>query len=116
MTITKRCPHCDTALEFKIGQHMCFTAHDDASCHLATRERVHILERALIEQRESYERHIADYRRSVDRLLVEHGLPTLEERAKRHEAAALLVLAQSGVLDLSGLGDCSPPATPRSTP
>lgn len=86
-TVTKRCPHCDTALEFQpiTGGRVVFTAHDDAFCHLATRERVRMLEQVLLGQREAYERAIERQRRWVDEVLSDAGLPSLAERAKLDE-------------------------------
>lgn len=87
MEISKKCPHCDTVLEFEDGsRHVMFTAHDDAFCHLATRDRVRLLEQALVTQRETYEHHIDRFKRRVDEMLTKHGLPTLtelDERARR---------------------------------
>jgi hypothetical protein len=81
---TKKCPHCDTALEFTtdLGKCMVFTAHDDRFCTLVTRERVRMLEQVILSQRESYERRIADEIRGIDAMLVKRGLPTLDEMAK----------------------------------
>lgn len=102
-SIVKKCPHCDTALEFEsAGQRVVFTAHDEKFCHLATRERVHMLERALLGQREAYERRIKDYERRVDEMLSQHGLPTLAERAEQHKARAQMMaqLCDPNVLKL----------------
>lgn len=86
LTITKRCSHCDTALEFEPitgGRvRVVFTAHDEKFCAAATRDRVHLLERVLLEQREAYERALARQRRWIDKVMRDNGLPTTAERAE----------------------------------
>lgn len=101
--VTKKCPHCDTALEFAtdLGQRMVFTAHDDGFCAMVTRERVRMLEQVILSQRESYERSISDRMRTIDKMLVSRGLPSLDElsRPERERADVLKVMAlrdQSG--------------------
>lgn len=101
--VTKKCPHCDTALEFTtdLGQRMVFTAHDDGFCAMVTRERVRMLEQVILSQRESYERSISDRMRTIDKMLVSRGLPSLDElsRPERERADVLKVMAlrdQSG--------------------
>ncbi len=106
VTVTKKCPHCDTAIEFQsAGQHVLFIAHDEASCHALTRYRVHMLERALIDQREAYEREIAAFKRSIDKMLAAHGLPSLAEQSDEAEkrATVLRTLAASPVADIDTL-------------
>ena len=93
-SITKRCEHCDTALEFEsAGKRVRFTAHDDAFCHAATRERVRTLGQVLLSQREAYERKIAAYERRVDAMLAKHGLPSLRDQASEHEIEAVRIMA-----------------------
>lgn len=96
--VTKRCPHCDTALEFiSCGQRIVFTAHDDEFCNGATRHRVKLLEHVLLSQREAYERLVSKLERRVDVVLAEHGLPSLREQAKEHEVEAkIAALANEG--------------------
>jgi hypothetical protein len=102
-SITKKCPHCDTALEFEsCGQVVVFNAHDDAFCHLATRERVRMLEQVLLGQREAYERAIERQRRWLDGVLADAGLPSLEERAKMAELKHLMAKRD---LDPNALAD-----------
>jgi hypothetical protein len=97
MDITKKCPHCDTALEFTSdGLRLTFKAHDDTFCFALTRERVRLLERVMLEQREAYERRVSRIERDVDKLLAEHGLPSLKERRTAAEAEALVRMAQTG--------------------
>jgi hypothetical protein len=115
MDITKKCPHCDTALEFMAdGLRFTFKAHDDAFCFALTRERVRVLERALLEQREAYERRIARIERDWEQMLATHGLPSLKERRTAAEAEALVRMAQVvGPLgDIPIIADASmPPGT-----
>jgi hypothetical protein len=97
MDITKKCPHCNTALEFTSdGLHVTFKAHDDEFCFALTRERVRVLERAMLEQREAYERRMARIERDVNKLLAEHGLPSLKERRAAAEMEALVRMTQTG--------------------
>jgi hypothetical protein len=92
--ITKRCPHCDTALEFTLaGKRVVFTAHDETFCNIGTRERVRLLERAMLSQREAYERSFDRLKRSINTMLVEHGLPTLEDREVEFAEAARAKMA-----------------------
>jgi hypothetical protein len=112
-SVTKKCPHCDTALEFEsAGQLVVFTAHDDAFCDLATRERVRMLEQVLLAQREAYERAIERHRRWFDKILADNKLPSLAERAahaelKRH-------MAERQHLDAEAVADMfSPSLSPR---
>lgn len=87
--ITKKCPHCDTTLEFEsAGKRFRFTAHDEAFCNAGTRERVRMLEQVLLSQREAYERKIAAYERRVDATLAKHGLPSMRDQANEHELEA----------------------------
>lgn len=98
--ITKKCPHCDTALEFAVdGRSLMFTAHDDRFCAVVTRGRVKMLEQVILSQRESYERSIADRMRRVDAYLAKRGLPSLDEmlRPEREMNEVKLKMAQSGV-------------------
>lgn len=102
--VTKRCPHCDTALEFEpvAGGRLVFTAHDEQFCHDAARERVKMLESVLLAQREAYERAFERQRRWMDKVLADAGLPSLAERAnvadlKRETAGRLHELNGLGV-------------------
>lgn len=101
--VTKRCPHCDTALEFEpiTGGRLVFTAHDEQFCYAATRERVKMLESVLLAQREAYERAIERQRRWMDKVLADAGLPSLAERAKLDEVKRAMA---SQLSDLNGLG------------
>jgi hypothetical protein len=89
-TVTKRCPHCDTALEFEpiTGGRVVFTAHDDAFCHLATRERVRMLQQVLFANQEAYERKFEHHKRRLNEMLAKHGLPSLDEQAAKAEEIA----------------------------
>lgn len=100
---TKKCPHCDTALEFitDLGQRMVFTAHDDTFCAMLTRERVRMLEQAILSQRESYERSIAARLRGIDEMLVRRGLPTLAELAKP-DLERVALMREMALRDQSG--------------
>ncbi len=114
MDITKKCPHCDTALEFMAdGLRFTFKAHDDAFCFALTRERVRVLERAMLEQREAYERRMARIERDVNKLLAEHGLPSLKERGAAAEMEARVRMVQAvGPFDIPIIVDASmPPGT-----
>lgn len=109
-TVTKRCSHCDTALEFEpvTGGRVVFTAHDDQFCRDATRERVKMLEAVLLSQREAYERAFERQRRWLDSVLKEHGLPSLAERAKIDELKRAMAEQQRidarALAELNGLG------------
>lgn len=114
--VTKKCPHCDTALEFAtdLGQRMVFTAHDDGFCAMVTRERVRMLEQVILSQRESYERSIADRMRSLKAYLAKRGLPSLDEmlRPEREMNEVKLKMAQSdrvGVFIADMFKDPAPP-------
>lgn len=70
MSPTKRCPHCDTALEFESGgQRLAFTAHDEKFYTLVTRDRVQFLKQAMQAEREAYERSNAALRRQTNEML-----------------------------------------------
>lgn len=78
MTERVRCPHCDVPLEFEShGNRFRFTAHTEEFCRDGTRQRVKDLERALADQREMFERAIAQFKQHIEL--------TLEERAKQAE-------------------------------
>lgn len=102
--VTKKCPHCDTALEFEpiTGGRLVFTAHDEPFCHAATRERVKMLEQVLLAQREAYERAIERHRRWFDKILADAKLPSLAERA---EVADLKRSAADRVAEATVLSD-----------
>ena len=103
-TTTKMCEYCQTAIEFATpgGQGFAFRAHDAAFCAIATRERVRILERALVDQRELYERAIERaierWTRAVDELLAKHGLPSLAKQTEAARVEAIARLAQIGIV------------------
>lgn len=94
---TKRCPHCDTALEFESGgQRLAFTAHDEKFCTLVTRDRVRFLMQAMQAEREAYERSVAALRRQTNEMLKRHGISSLEEQAAEHEPRTLRMLTAAG--------------------
>ena len=102
--VTKKCPYCDTPLEFMTcGKKMVFTAHDDTYCHRVTRERVKMLEVALLAQREAYERSVEQHLRAVDDMLAKEGLPSMAQRAKVAELDAAYLRRQ--MLDFQGKED-----------
>lgn len=101
-SVTKKCPHCDTALEFvSNGQRVVFTAHDDQFCMWATRERVKLLEGVLLAQRESYERHVDRFKRRVNKMLAEHGIPSIEEQAKAASVEHEIRVKMAGLTPLN---------------
>jgi hypothetical protein len=89
-SVVKKCPHCDTALEFEsAGQSVVFTKHDDVFCNAMTRRRVQDLQQALVDQSELYGHAIRRQLRSFDKILTDSGLPSMEERSKRAELQCL---------------------------
>lgn len=101
MTITKRCKHCDTVLEWSNltpdGGTVLhgFTAHDDAFCRGATQQRVQDLLIAIAGIHESYKHAIDHPRRDVSKMLIERGLPSLDDMAKQARAEADVLLLRS---------------------
>lgn len=96
ITPDKKCAHCDTTLEFDLGdgRRMTFAAHDEAFCRDMTRHRVRVLSDALVSQREVYEHKFTEYRRRVDLMLAENGLPSLNDRESEARAQAVLMASQ----------------------
>lgn len=94
MTVTKRCPYCDTTLEFESGgKRFTFKAHDEAFCVIGTRGRVKMLEQVIVRQRETFEHYITAAHRRFDQIMAEAGLPSLADRQREAEAIARAMMA-----------------------